>query len=217
MHSIRKFVGRGTIALALAALVALAVAVQSGQAARSTSADTRQSVVATSVQLNADPVADLPRETVADATPSAACVAAANAVKTALASDRTEDTLESANATPDTETGAEQTEDTNEAAALKPLLSAVAAACGPFVGEKHETVKPSTTRTPPTAQCAAAIQALKAAFAQQRAQAMAEFTSGTEGTAADMSEDQAAKAQIVSLFSAVKAACGTSSFDWDHR
>ena len=217
MHSIRKFVGRGTIALTLATLVALAVAVQSGQAARGTSAGMRSSAVA-SMQLNADAHADLARQEAAESAPSPACVAAVNAVKSALASDRSEDNLETANAAPDTETGAEQTEDTNEAAALKPLFAAVATACGPLVGEKErETVRPSTPPTPPTAQCTAAIQALKAAFAQQRAQAMAEFTSGTEGTAADMSEDQAAKAQIVSLFSAVKAACGTSSFDWDHR
>lgn len=216
MHSIRKFVGRGTIALTLAALVALAVAVQSGQAARSSSAGTRPSALVTSVQLNADPSADLPRQTVAEATPSPACVAAVNAVKAALASDRAEDTLETANATPDTETGAEQTEDASESAALKPLFAAIATACGPFIGEKHRIVKPSTS-TPPTPQCVAAIQALKAAFAQQRAEAQAEFASGTEDTAADLSEDQAARAQFTSLFSAVKAACGTSWFTWDQR
>ncbi len=36
MHSIRKFVGRGTFALAVAALLVLAVSVQAGQAAKST-------------------------------------------------------------------------------------------------------------------------------------------------------------------------------------
>lgn len=212
MHSIRKFVGRGTLALGIGALAALAVAVQSGQAARmndaapvSSSAQVRQ----TSVHLN-----------FTLSSPSPACTSAIGALQAQVASDVAEDVTERSTNTTDTETGADATEDTTEKAAFKPLIAAVVAACGTTDRTGHKT--PIVPKTPA---CAAAFQALKAAFASDRAEDQSELAAGTEGTAADQAEDQAEQAKVQPLWAAVKAACftGTSSgttttfSTWWHR
>ena len=82
---------------------------------------------------------------------------------------------------------------------LAPLFAAVAAACGP----QRLAPKVSTT---PTSQCVAAQQALKGQIAKDRAENAGE--AGTEGTAADMSEDKAEMAQIFSLMKNIGTACG---------
>src|SRR5207302_10793570 len=77
MHSIRKFVGRGALALGLSVLVALAFAVHAGEAAKST----RSLQLAGSVhgQINQTGAVQTHTLTVA---PSAACTAATQAIKT---------------------------------------------------------------------------------------------------------------------------------------
>src|SRR5215471_13698531 len=197
MHSIRKFVGRGTLALGISALVVLAVAVQSGQAARFKDASQVASsaqVTQTSIHLN-----------FAVSSPSPACTTAIGQLHAAFAADLDEDTSERAANATDTETGADATEDASERAAFKPLIAAVVAACGTTrTGHKA----PIIAKTPA---CASALSALKAAFTADRAEDQAEFAAGTEGTAADQAEDQAELAHIQPLWAAVKAACWTGT------
>jgi len=208
MHSIRKFVGRGTLAIGLAAMLALALAVQTGQAAKGARPTSLTGVVLP----RSHELADLLPQHSTTVTLSPQCTAAVNALKAAFANDRAEDNLEYANATPDTETGADATEDANEAAALKPLFTAAATACG---GALHKVEAPPVPKTPA---CAAAWSALKAALVQDRAEDQAEWTNGTEGTAADVAEDQAELAARKPLWAAVQAACGTTSFfTWYHH
>lgn len=208
MHSIRKFVGRWTLAIGLAALLAMAVSVQTGQAAKSA----RPTSLAHAVLPRSHELANLLPQHIATVTPSPQCTAAVNALKAALTNDRAEDNLEYANATPDTETGADTTEDANEAAALKPLFTAASTACG---GALHKVQAPPVPKTPA---CAAAWQALKVALVQDRTEDQAEWTSGTEATAADQAEDQAEIAARKPLWAAVQAACPTTgSFTWYHH
>ena len=208
MHSIRKFVGRGTIAIGLAALLVLAVAVQTGQAAK-TSTTTRLTGV---VLPKSHELADLLPTHQGTVAPSAQCIAAWNSIKTAMANDRTEDNLEYANGSPDTETGTDQTEDASETAAFKALFASAATACG---GSLHKVQAPPTPATPA---CTAAWNNLKAAFAADKAEDQAELANGTEGTAADVSEDKAEFAAKMQLWSAIKSACGTTwFFTWQHR
>ena len=127
------------------------------------------------------------------------CTAALQAVQAARAQDQTEDASERAIAKTEATEAADVSEDTSERAALKPLFSAVAAACGP------QRLAPKGV-TAPTSQCVAAQQALKAQIAKDKAENAAE--TGTEGTAADMSEDKAEMAQIFSLMKNVGTACG---------
>ncbi|HET7467948.1 MAG TPA: hypothetical protein VFL29_14920 [Candidatus Dormibacteraeota bacterium] len=208
MHSIRKFVGRGTIAIGLAALVALAVSVQTGEAAKSTHGTAVTSVVQPQSH---DEGGVLPLH-VTTVAPSAQCTAALSAVRTAFVNDRAEDNLENANASPDTETGADATEDASEAAAMKAAFTTAANACG---GSLHKVQAPPTPATPA---CTAAWNNLKAAFAADKAEDQAELANGTEGTAADVAEDKAEFAAKAKLWSAIKSACGTTSFfTWQHR
>ena len=216
MHSIRKFVGRGTLALGISVVTALAFAVQAGQAARITdtpqvASSSSQRVTQTSVHLH-----------FALSSPSPACSSALSQLQAAFAKDVTEDMSERSANTTDTEAGADQTEDTGEAAAFKPFISAVVAACG---ATAHEGTRVPPTTIAKTPACTAALQALKSAFAAARAEQQTELTSGTEGTPADQTEDQAAFAHVQSLWAGVKSACstgsttGTSTFDtwWQHR
>ena len=210
MHSIRKFVGRGTFALALAALLALALSVQAGQAAKSTHVTNSNVVLANLSQPRAHELTSAQPPHEATLAPSPQCTAAVSALKAALAQDRTEDSLEAANASGDTETGAELTEDTNEKAALKPLVTAAASACG---GELHEIEAPPVPKTPA---CQSALTALKNAFVADRAEDQAELANGAEGTAADQTEDQNEFAAKAKLWAAVRTACAGSfqTFSW---
>lgn len=210
MHSIRKFVGRGTFALALAALLALAVSVQAGQAAKSTRATSNHDALASLSQPGAHELKPALPAHQASVAPSPQCADAVNALRAALAKDKAEDGLEAANASGDTETGAELTEDNNEKAALKPLVTAAESACG---GELHEVEAPPVPKTPA---CQSALTALKNAFAADRTEDQAELANGTEGTAADLTEDQNEHAAKDRLWTAVRAACASSfqAFSW---
>lgn len=210
MHSIRKFVGRGTLALGIGAAVALAVAVQSGQAARLNDASQVSSsaqVTETSVHLN-----------FTLSSPSPACTTAMGHLQAQVASDVAEDVTERSTNSTDIETGGDATEDATERAAFKPLIAAVVAACGTTTHVGHKA--PIVAKTPA---CSAALQALKAGFAQARAEQLAEVANGSEATAADQAQDQADAAHLQSLWAAVKAACvtttRTSTFStwWWHR
>ena len=212
MHSIRKFVGRGTLALGIGVIVALVVAVQSGQAARVNDAahvSTAAAATQTSIHLNFTTLSS----------PSAACTTAMGQLQAQVASDVAEDVTERSTNASDTEAGADATEDATERAAFKPLIAAIVAACGTTSHVGHKA--PIVAKTPA---CAAALQALKAGFAQARAEQLAEVANGSEATAADQAEDQAEAAHLQSLWGAVKTACaptsGTATFSstwWWHR
>jgi hypothetical protein len=137
-------------------------------------------------------------------TPSAACTSARQALDAARAKDKDEDTAERAAATSDPNfKTTDAAEDKAELAALKPLVDAVRTACG-------------FTRPAPSAQCTAAIQAAKAAFAKDQAEDAAEKAAGTEGTAADEAEDKAEWAQLGTLWGSIRTACGFPTFDRTH-
>ena len=218
MHSIRKFVGRGTLALGIGAVVALAVAVQSGQAARVNDAS---QVSSSSAQVAQTPSVHL-NFTLVSTSPSPACTTAMGQLQAQVASDMAEDVTERSTNTTDTEAGADATEDTTERAAFKPLIAAIVAACGTTSHVGHKA--PIVAKTPA---CAAALQALKAGFAQARAEQQAEVANGSEATAADQAEDQTEFGHLQSLWGGVKTACwttrstttGTSTFStwWWHR
>jgi len=127
------------------------------------------------------------------------CAAALQAVRAAATQDQTEDASERAIAKTAASEAADVNEDTAERAALKPLFAAVRTACGPLR-------LPLSRAGAPTSQCLAAQQALKAAIARDVAENAGE--SGTEGTAADMTEDRAEMAQVFSLMKNVGTACG---------
>jgi len=127
------------------------------------------------------------------------CTAALQAVQAARTQDQTEDASERAIAKTAATEAADLNEDTSERAPLKPLFDAVAAACGP------QRLAPKGG-TAPTSQCVAAQQALKAQIAKDKAESAGE--AGTEGTAADMSEDKAEIAHIFSLMKNIGTACG---------
>jgi len=204
MHSIRKFVGRGTFALAVAALLVLAVSVQAGQAAKSTRVSNNNVALASLSQPRAHELTSAQPSHEASVAPSQQCIDAVNALRAALAKDKEEDGLEAANASGDTETGADLTEDANEKAALKPLVTAAGSACG---GELHQVGAPPVPKTPV---CQSALTALKSAFAADRAEDQAELSNGTEGTAADQTEDQNEGAAKAKLWADVRAACASS-------
>lgn len=208
MHSIRKFVGRGTLAFSVSALVVLAVAVQTGQAARlgaSAPASSTQQVRATT-RLHVT----LP------STLSAQCTAALSNLQSALSADLNEDVSERSTNPDDTESGADLTEDANEKVALKPLFDAVLAQCGTSFGAHRNPPPPPTAKTPA---CTAAWNALKAAFAADRTEDQSELSAGTEGTTADRAEDQAEAAHKLALWKNVQSACAsgtqTNTFSFD--
>jgi SWI/SNF-related matrix-associated actin-dependent regulator 1 of chromatin subfamily A len=137
-------------------------------------------------------------------TPTAACTSARQALAEARAKDKDEDAAERAAATSDPNfKTTDAAEDKAEMAALKPLLDAVRTACG-------------LTRPAPSAQCTAALQAAKAAFAADRTEDAAEKSAGTEGTAADEAEDKAERAQLGALWNSIRTACGFATFDPTH-
>ena len=143
--------------------------------------------------------------------PSAPCTAARNAFIAALKADVSEDASERDLAKTGTNTN-DPTEDQAERAALKPLISAMESACEP-----NEAGEQPTNRPAPSAACTSAKAALQAYFTQLRAQAKAEWTNHTEGTDADRTEDQAAFAQLKTLFQTAATACGFTAFDHDSR
>jgi hypothetical protein len=168
MISIRKFVGYLGAAGGIGAALALAMSSQTGLAASP-----------------ADRVSDQPA--VAQFTPSAACSAAIAAIKSAVIADASEDGSERAVAKTNPDAASDQTEDAAEVANFRSLFSAARTACAPAVTSIPS--EPAHTFTP-SAACMAAIQALKAAWAQGRAATAAQWQ------------------QLQSLAQAVRTACG---------
>jgi hypothetical protein len=148
--------------------------------------------------------------------PSAACLAARQALVTAWTNDRDEDTAERQAAKL---AGADPTvdvkEDKSERAALLALWDTARTTCA---AQPEAAPKP---RTPSTSACLAAKQALKNALAASWKAEAAEKTSGTENTAADLSEDKAELAALKPLWTAVGTACGfpsaTKNFSFTDR
>jgi hypothetical protein len=162
MFGIRKFVvGAGTAGLlAAAALLAFA-----------------QTGVAATRSFDEAPTTSLP-------TVSAACTAAIQAIKDAVVADRAEDAAERTVAkTQGFDAVADQAEDAAERANFIALFKAARTACAPT---GTTPAVHTFTRSPA---CTAAIQALKAAWAQGRPMTRAEWM------------------QLATLAQAVRAAC----------
>jgi len=139
--------------------------------------------------------------------PSAACVAARTAFFAALKADLAEDVSERDLAKIGASTN-DGTEDESERASFISLGKAMFSACAPAVA-----TQPNQAPVP-TAQCTAAKTALKSFFTQVRATETAEWANHTEGTTADLAEDQAAWAEAKTLLQNVASACGvTTRFD----
>ena len=170
MFANRKLVGYTGLAAGLGAAIALAMTSQPGLAA---APPTRVDQPATS-QL----------------TLSADCTAAINAIKTAVRADAAEDNSERQAARANPTAAEDPSEDTAERANMRALFSAARTACAPAI--TSEASEPKETAFAPSAACTAAIQALKAAWAQ-----------GRPTTAAQWMHLQA-------LGQAVRAACGWS-------
>jgi hypothetical protein len=150
----------------------------------------------------------------AEPAPSAACVAAKNALVAAFKADAAEDTTERNLARSGADTSNDPTEDQAERANVSSLRRALVTACE--AQEPAETPKTTpTTSTSPA--CTAAKTALKTFFTQLAATAKAEWTNHTEGTSSDQAEDQAAIAQAKTLFQAAATACGFNRLDGDAR
>ncbi len=168
MRSIRKFVvGAGTAGLLAAG--ALLLFAQTG--------------VAATRSLDESPTA-------AQATPSAACTAAIQAIKDAVVADRAEDAAERAVAKTEGAAAVDDTEDAAERANFIALFKAARSACAPAA-----TTPVQHTFTP-SAACTSAVLALKAAWAQGRPTTRAQWQ------------------QLQSLLQAARTACGWS---WDRR
>ncbi len=132
--------------------------------------------------------------------PSAACVAARQAIVSARAGDRIEDLSENA--------ANDATEDQTEKADLKALWTDLASACWGAAVTKPAAV------SPPSSGCVAARTALQNAVIAEKAHEAAEANSGTEHTAADWQEDQADFAALKPLWQAAASACGFSFTHW---
>lgn len=163
---LRKFVGYTGAAAGIGAAIALAMSTQTGVAAAPTT-PVEQSAVTTF-------------------TPSAACTAAINALKDWVRTDAAEDNTERQAIRTDPTAG-DPDNDATERSTVQGLFTAARAVCAPTAG----TASRFTTFTA-SAQCSAAIQALKAAFAQGRPTTQAQFLN------------------LQTLGMAVRAACGWS-------
>jgi hypothetical protein len=156
MISIRKFVGYAGAAAGISAAIVLAMSSQTGLAYAPSSHDSSQAVTT-------------------QATPSAACTAAIQVIKNAWIADRSEDATERALAKTDPGLTVDQTEDGTEFANFKALFGAARTACAPAVTSGGTTAEPNETRFTPSAQCTAAITALKAAWARGKPTTQAQW------------------------------------------
>jgi len=186
MNSIRKLVPVGIASMAVAVVAALAVAPATASAHWTPQPEANQTGTVGFV--------------LALPAPSAACVAARQAIGSARAADRIEDLNETA--------ANDATEDQTEQADLKTLWTNLASACWGAAVTKPAAV------SPPSSGCVAAKTALQNALIAEKAHEAAEANSGTEHTAADWQEDQAGFAAFKPLWQAVMAACG---FSFTHR
>ena len=146
MRLIRKFVVGTGLAAGVFVVAAIAVPVQAREASSA-------------------PVAS-------QFTPSPACTSAINALKAAAAADRSEDLAEWHLVKAEGVSPTDPTEDAAERANFVSLFKAVRTACLP-AGTAATTFVPKTFT--PSAQCSAAIQALKAAWAQGRPTTFAQW------------------------------------------
>jgi hypothetical protein len=134
------------------------------------------------------------------AAPSAACLAARQALVTGWTKDQDEDTAERqaaklAGATP----ARDVDEDKAERAAWKALSDATKTACA------------GQPATPASSACVSAKAALKSALTAAKAAEQAEKASGAEASASDKAEDKAERAALKPLWTAVKTNCGFAS------
>jgi NAD(P)-dependent dehydrogenase (short-subunit alcohol dehydrogenase family) len=147
MFVIRKFVGYTGAAAGIGAAIAIAMSSQTGLAA----------APANGVQ--EEPAAS-------QLTLSAACTAAIDAIKADFRADASEDNAERQAARTDPTAAEAPGEDAGEVANLKALFSAARTACAPAA--TTPATSPAFTKFTPSAQCTAAIAALKAAWMQGR-------------------------------------------------
>jgi hypothetical protein len=204
-RSIRRLVGAVIAALALGCFFAVVVAPQVAATANSHKIQSIQLTLSAGIQGHEGSVlAKTSTKAVvlkpkAAATATAACTSARQAFDAARAKDKAEDTPERASATSDPNfKTTDVAEDKAEMAAMKPLADAVRTACG-------------FTKPTPSAQCTAALQTAKATFAADRTEDTAEKTAGTEGSAADVTEDKAEMAKLGTLWNSIRTACGFGS------
>ena len=169
MLRIRKFVVGATVAAGLAALAMLLAT----QTAIASTASIEPAVVGSAITSHGAVAA------------SADCTAAIKALKAAVVADRTEDAAERAVAKTEGSEGADQVEDAAEIANFRSLWNNIRSACAPAA---PVVTRPATTQ--PSAACTAAVQALKAAWAQGRPTTPAQWL------------------QLESLAQAAKTACG---------
>ncbi len=128
--------------------------------------------------------------------PSAACVAARNAVTAALAKDRSEDVAEKA---APTIPASDLTSDATEKSVMKALRTQVHTACA------------GQPKTPPTAACLAAKQAVKDAQTAEKGEDTAEKSSSIEKSVADQAEDKKEAATLKPITDAQHTACSTTT------
>jgi hypothetical protein len=184
MISIRKFVG---VAAGITVAVMMALATQTAAAHESSGW-----------------LADAPavtHETHTTVALSPECTAAIQAIRTAFANDRTEDVAERAQASLEPDSAADQAEDAAEIANFRSLFAAARTACAASISaaiKSHTAI--TLTRS---AQCTAAVQALKAELKSI-------WTQGTRPTSAQW-------AQVKTLSAAARAACGWSGWSLRQR
>lgn len=157
-RSIRKLVAGGAAALALGGFLAVIIAPQLASA-HGISRTAQPMATVTTVVPRATALSAMSSSThlfpkvIGTATPTAACTAALQALKTWKANDAAEDAAERARAASDPNFRTNDVaEDKAEWAAVKPLIDAAWAACG-------------SARPAPSAACLAAKQSLRTAWA----------------------------------------------------
>lgn len=170
MFVIRKFVGYTGAAAGIGAAIAIAMSSHTGLAAA--------------------PANRVQEPAVSEFTPSAACTAAIDAIKAAFRADASEDNAERLAVRTDPAAAEAPGEDADEVANVKALFSAARTACA-LVGTTP-TTSPAFTGFTPSAQCTAAITALKAAWMQGRPTTQSQWQN------------------LQTLAQAVRSACGWS-------
>jgi hypothetical protein len=173
MFVIRKFVGYTGAAAGIGAALALALSPQTGYA-------------------GAAPIDSSTQPAGFEFTPSASCTAAIGAIKTWFANDAAEDNSERMAVRTDPTATETPGEDAAETAELQGLFANARTACAPAV-TSTATTAPTLTKPTLSAQCTAAITALKAAWAAGRPTTQAQWQN------------------LMTLAQAVRTACG---FTW---
>jgi hypothetical protein len=191
MNLIRKLIATWPAAAALCAVIAAALALSVSAAGSHRSQQTNTSAPPQAVSVEA-----LAPEA---ATPSPTCIAARQAVATALANEKNEDTTEKAASKKASPANTDPAEDKTESAALKPLQDKARTACA------------GQPPAPPTAACLAARQAYTDALAPDKTEDPKEKTSSTEKSTADQAEDKTEAAALTAKKTAVRAACGSAT------